>query len=91
MAQRYARELHDLGLVGVDRDEGAGWIPVKSSNVAAIRWVGGDAWGLQVEFKDGARYEYDAPESVYDDFFSASSKGKFVYYRLRGYGYRKIG
>jgi hypothetical protein len=88
-----ARRLHEIGLTDVNRDEGAGWIPCKSSNVAAFRWVGGTAYGLQVRFLDGAAYEYDADEDVYDDLFSTPSKGKFVHQRLKqgGYAYRKIG
>lgn len=93
MGNPRARRLHEIGLTDTSRDEGAGWIPCKSSNVAAFRWVGGDAYPLQVRFLNGSAYEYDAPESVYDDLFSAPSKGKFVAYRIKrgGYAFRRIG
>lgn len=59
------------------------WIPVQSSNVGAIRWVGGD-YGLQVRFKKkGWEYAYRVPYSTFQDMLEASSKGSFVWYALR--------
>lgn len=67
------------------------WIPVSSSNVDAIRWVGGH-WGLQVRFKKkGWEYAYHVPYSTFDEMLSASSKGKFVWYmRNAGIPYHRL-
>lgn len=73
------------------------WIPVSSSNVEAVRWVGG-TWGLQVMFlpkKSWPRstYEYNVGYTTFRAMMDASSKGSFVwgmrraqipYHRLSG-------
>ena len=63
-------------------------IAVKSSNVHSIGYENGT---LYVRFLTGALYEYyDVPGAEYDAFLNAPSKGRFVYYRLRGrYRYRR--
>lgn len=60
------------------------YIPVTgSSNVAGFRYRHREQV-LEVKFLDGSAYAYlDVPESVYDDMFSANSKGQFVWERLR--------
>lgn len=65
------------------------WIVVSSSNVQRIRWVGG-VWGLQVDFKNGYRYEYAVPFSIYLEMLTTPSKGKFVWWMRRsGVAYRR--
>lgn len=59
------------------------WIPVSSSNVEAIRWVGG-SWGLQVKFLAKKRwpsstYEYNVGYSTFQAMLESSSKGHFVW------------
>lgn len=70
---------------GIDQENlNAPWIPVSSSNVEAIRYVGGN-YGLQVRFKSkGWEYAYyDPTPGLYEDMLAAPSKGQFVWYRLR--------
>lgn len=72
-----------------------GWIPVTSSNVAAIRWAEGHEYPLEVKFRAKGRwpetiYAYRVPFAVYDDMFAASSQGKFVWNVLRHYPYRRM-
>lgn len=64
-------------------------IAVKSSNVHSIGYENGT---LYVRFLTGVLYEYyDVPADVYDEFLNASSKGRFVHYRLKGrYKYRLV-
>lgn len=65
------------------------WISVASSNVDAIRWVGGQ-WGLQVRFKNGYKYEYRVAWSMYDQMLNAGSKGSFVHSMMKaGVPYRR--
>ncbi len=59
------------------------WIPVSSSNVNAISWNEGADFKLWVRFHSGAVYKYDVDEDVYDEMFSASSQGRFVWHVLR--------
>ena len=71
------------------------WIPVSSSNVEAIRWVGGQ-YGLQVRFLAKKRwpsstYEYNLGYSTFRAMLEASSKGKFVWaMRHANIPYRRI-
>lgn len=62
---------------------------VESSNIASIGWEDGT---LTVEFKSGGLYEYDhVPESVYEHFLNADSKGRYFRFHVRNdYNYRKI-
>jgi len=53
-------------------------VSVKSSTVSTIDYDS-KTRELTVEFLNGGRYVYEAvPESVYNDFVKAESKGKFV-------------
>lgn len=65
--------------------------PVSSSS---IRDVGYDAAArrLEVGFRAGGVYEYDAvPPEVHDAFLAASSKGRFFQGRIRDrYRYRRV-
>lgn len=54
----------------------------KSSNIARFGW--GDNGKLFVEFKDGPRWEYDAPRRVFDQMKKAKSVGSFFYAQVRG-------
>jgi len=65
--------------------------PVSSSNVAAVGYQEADQ-ALFVEFHSGALYRYEGvPRDVYDAFVAASSKGRFVWQRLRDrYSYRRV-
>jgi hypothetical protein len=65
--------------------------PVSSSNIASI---GYDAktLTLEVEFRDGSIYQYfDVPETVYQEFMRASSKGRFLHANIKGnYRYARV-
>ena len=65
-------------------------ISVESSNLRSIGYDV-DAGKLEVEFKGGEVYEYSriSPQ-VWDNFLSASSKGKFFALYLRSLGGRRI-
>ena len=58
-------------------------VPVSSSNIAS---VGYDATSqlLEVEFKNGATYQYfDVPRWAYDEMLSAGSVGKYFNANIR--------
>ncbi len=54
---------------------------VSSTNVAE---VGYDRNRLRIFFQNGWGYEYDVPETFYNQMMAAPSKGKFVWNFLRG-------
>lgn len=58
-----------------------------SSNVRAAGWEPStDIGDLHIVFRDDSHYIYrGVPYSVYIDFLSAPSKGKFVHMRLEPY------
>ena len=59
-------------------------VPVDSSNIASIGYDPGSQT-LQVEFQGGSVYQYfDVPESVFQEFLSASSKGRFFHANIKG-------
>lgn len=64
--------------------------PVSSSNIAE---VGYDApsMTLEIAFSDGGVYQYfEVPETVYQEFMRASSKGKFFHANIKdSYRYQK--
>lgn len=62
---------------------------VASSNIDSIGWEN-DV--LEVKFKSGGIYEYDnVPESEFEDFLNASSKGRYFLHHIKNaYNYRKI-
>ncbi len=72
-----------------------GWQSVSSSNVEAIRWVGGN-WGAQVKFlakknSPSSEYEYFATFQEFLDLKNASSKGKHIWqWRREGKPYHRI-
>jgi hypothetical protein len=61
--------------------------PVESSNIEAVGFgpdEGKDHGVLRVQFKSGKQYEYDnVPESVYQDFLTAFSPGRFFNETIR--------
>ncbi len=54
------------------------WISVSSSNVDAIRWVGGE-FGLNIRFLSGWLYYFAVPYAMFESMLNAPSKGKFVW------------
>lgn len=62
------------------------WVPVSSSNVAAIAYDSREKL-LYVQFHSGSVYVYyDVPPQVYLSFVNAPSKGQFVWRVLRNQG-----
>ena len=56
---------------------------VASSNVVSIGYDDGSQT-LEVEFKDGAIYQYyNVPRSMYDELMAAPSKGQFLAYQIK--------
>lgn len=89
--ERAEEELPELG--EVDAYLLGEWLPVTSSNVAAIRYLPEDE-ALEVEYLNGAFYRYDEiPPAMAKDFALARSPGGWVWdnLRVRGtvYGYQK--
>lgn len=64
---------------------------VSSSNIAAIGYDG-DSATLEVEFNNGAVYQYfDVPEHVFNDFLSADSVGAYLANNIKGqYRYSRV-
>jgi len=59
-------------------------VPVDSSNVKQVAYAEGPRT-LFVEFKNGNVYAYDrVPQSVWWQLIGSSSKGAYVYDRIRG-------
>ena len=57
--------------------------PVESSHVASIGYDS-DTSTLEVEFQDGSVYQYfDVPETVFDGFIAAPSKGVYFHQQIR--------
>jgi lysyl-tRNA synthetase class 2 len=72
------------------------WTAVQSSNVAAVAYQPDFAY-LWVRFRNGSVYLYEqVSPDVHRRFLDAPSKGRFVYYTLRGgagnavYPYRRV-
>lgn len=67
---------------GNDESHGQ-WMPVSSSNIAAIAFNELDE-SLFVQFHSGGVYEYlNCPEYLFNEFLNAPSKGKFFYWRIK--------
>jgi len=59
-------------------------IPVTSSTISSV-YYDQRTQTLEVEFRSGAIYQYfDVPQSVYDAFMSAGSKGVFLNSNIKG-------
>jgi KTSC domain len=65
---------------------------VASSNIASMGYDG-PSQTLEVEFQDGAIYQYyGVPENMYDQLMQAGSKGRFLNtYIKNAYGYSRVG
>ena len=58
--------------------------PVTSSNILSIGYDA-DSMTLEVEFKDGAVYQYfDVPGHVYEAFLNAASIGSYHAREIKG-------
>lgn len=66
-------------------------IPVTSSNIESIGYDG-DSSTLEIEFKNGATYQYfDVPENVFTELRDADSVGGYLAARIKGtYRYSKV-
>ena len=66
-------------------------IEVESSNIAAVGYDE-EVKKLLVRFKSGHEYAYDdVPESTFEAFLAAPSKGQFFAAAVRGvYAYEKL-
>lgn len=66
--------------------------PVNSSTIAAIGYSK-PRQILEVEFISGEVYQYlGVPESIYNGIMSASSRGHYLHYQVKGiYKFRKVG
>jgi hypothetical protein len=65
-------------------------IPVVSSNIVSVRYDP-EARTLDVEFKNGAVYQYaDVPQEEYDGFLSSDSKGRYHNARIKSYSYVRL-
>ncbi|MBQ8682427.1 MAG: KTSC domain-containing protein [Selenomonadales bacterium] len=62
-------------------------ISVSSSNVRAIGYEDGV---IEVHFRNGYVYQYNANQSLFHAFLSAPSKGKFVHQHLKHLPTRRI-
>lgn len=65
--------------------------PVISSNIASVGYDAG-TMTLEIEFLGGAIYQYfDVPETVYEEFMRASSKGQFLHANIKNmYRYTRV-
>lgn len=65
---------------------------VASSNIVSL---GYDeiSQTLEVEFKDGAVYQYyNVGQNIYDEFMRSTSKGQFLAYQIRNvFPYSRVG
>jgi hypothetical protein len=65
--------------------------PVTSTNIHAIGY-NPDSQTLEIEFNSGAVYDYsDVPQSEYDGFIGADSKGKYFHANIKNrYSFMKL-
>jgi KTSC domain len=77
------------------------WVPVESSDVAAIGWEaspieeeeGVGMMGVQFHRPPGSMYYYyDVPRDIFDEFMAAPSKGRYVNLVLKrsGLAYERV-
>jgi uncharacterized protein len=66
-------------------------IPVDSSNIADVGYDD-TTMTLEVGFRNGTVYQYfDVPQTVYQEFMSADSKGTFLNANIKNnYRYTKL-
>lgn len=67
-------------------------IPVSSSNIASIGYVGDTVGTLYVAFRSGHLYSYaNVPRTVYEGLMNAPSHGKYFHAFIKDrYAYQKI-
>jgi hypothetical protein len=65
--------------------------PVQSSNVVSVGYDV-DSQTLEIEFKDGAVYQYyNVPQTIHDELMNSSSVGKFIHqYIKNGYPFARV-
>lgn len=65
--------------------------PVSSSNVESVGYEE-DSETLEVEFKNGALYQYfDVPQRIFDGLISADSVGGYLAQNIKGvYRYSRV-
>jgi len=65
------------------RQRDAGWIGVKSSLIAAIRYHRAQRW-LDLRFREGPTYRYlGVPVDVFNGLMAATSKGSYFSHSIR--------
>jgi hypothetical protein len=66
-------------------------VRVSSSNIVSIGYEA-DTQTLEVEFRDGAVYEYEGvPPGVHSEFMGAASQGAYLHRHIRDrYPYRRV-
>lgn len=65
---------------------------VASSNIVSVGYDE-SSQTLEVEFKDGAVYQYyNVGQNIYDEFIKSPSKGQFLAYQIKNmFPYSKVG
>ncbi len=71
------------GRGSVSDSEGARWIGIRSSVLAAARYHKTEGW-LDLRFREGPTYRYlGVPADVFDGLLAASSKGAYFAQHIR--------
>lgn len=67
-------------------------ISVSSSNLVSVGYDD-SSQTLEIEFQDGAVYQYfNVPQNIYDALMAAPSKGQFLAYQIRDrFPYSRVG
>jgi hypothetical protein len=65
---------------------------VASSNIVSVGYDE-TSQTLEVEFKDGAVYQYyNVGQNIYDEFMKSPSKGQFLAYQIKNaFPYSRVG
>ena len=65
---------------------------VASSNIVSVGYDE-TSQTLEVEFKDGAVYQYyNVGQNIYDEFIKSPSKGQFLSYQIKNaFPYTRVG
>jgi hypothetical protein len=64
--------------------------PVTSSNVASVGFCP-DRKCIEVEYRNGAIYEYEGcDQKLFDDLMASESKGKFVNAHIKSRKFKKL-
>lgn len=77
--------VNGCSLFNIDRD------PILGSSYLKSIGYDYDNSRMEVEFTDGAIFQYDCPDSIIRDILDADSRGQWFYYNVRlDYPYTKI-